>query len=466
MRAALVALAAFGAWAQEREQEIFGPQPAPKSEPSRLEQKAAEEPLKIGGQLYLRSLVSARQGQPPSEWTLSSPQIVDAYLDARPNDRVRGFLLGRMFWDPTVNAGQPGQFGIAQSGGPTVLLDQLWVAFDVARTVFVTAGRQHVKWGTGRFWSPTDWLHPLRRDPLTLFDSRTGTTMLRLHLPWEKRGWNFTAVALLEGAVQAGTQVDTTAIGAGTYANADRIGKVAGAARAELVLGTLEVGLDAIVRRGNAKGGVDFSAGIWELDVHGEVAIKTGSDVPLWQLAPGGTPGDLLFGYQAYQPTSLTPAATLGLSWSYKYSDEDTVTLGAEYFYNANGYDDAKIYPFLLLQQFTAGAAAFNPFYLGRHYTGAFLFIPRPGRWNDTTITLSTLGNLSDRSFVSRLDWQVGLLTYLGLEIYGQVHYGNREGELRFGLDLPPFQIGGETTPAIHLAPPAFALGVNLRLKI
>ena len=31
--------------------------------------------------------------------------------------------------------------------------------------VFVTAGKQHVRWGTGRFWQPTDYLHPRQAQP-------------------------------------------------------------------------------------------------------------------------------------------------------------------------------------------------------------------------------------------------------------------------------------------------------------
>ena len=32
---------------------------------------------------------------PPSGWLLTSPNLVDVYLDTRPNDRVRAFVLGR-----------------------------------------------------------------------------------------------------------------------------------------------------------------------------------------------------------------------------------------------------------------------------------------------------------------------------------------------------------------------------------
>lgn len=475
--------------APARETEMFGVPEAerqPSGTAARLEEKAGSEPLKIGGQFYLRAGLSARRDQPASQWTLSSPNLLDAYLDARPNDRVRAFVLGRVAFDPTVDSGSTSALGAAQTGGPKVSLDQLWVAFDIERTVFVTAGRQHVKWGTGRFWSPTDFLHPVRKDPLALFDSRTGTTMLRVHVPWEKRGWNFTAVALLEGSAPAGTQTDAqTGAGAaapsGAYSSADLLGKVAGAARAEVVLGAAEFGLDVIARRGKfvngawqggeVKGGVDFSAAIWELDVYGDLALKTGTDVPLYELVPGGSWTNYLSDYRAKSPSGFTPAATLGASWSWKYSDEDTLTLGAEYFFNANGYDDARIYPYLLGRALVAGEAAFNPFYLGQHYAGLFAFVPRPGSWNNTSITLSALGNLSDRSFLARLDWGVTVLTYLSLELYGAVHFGSGDGEFRLGIDVPSFpyvDAAGQLqhSPEVHLPPPLFDVGVNLRVKL
>ena len=86
--------------------------------------------------------------------------------------------------------------------GPTraSLLDQAWLRFDIEHTVFVTAGKQHVKWGTARFWNPTDFLPPQRRDPLAVFDARTGASMLKLHVPWEAKGWNFYGIGLLDNA--------------------------------------------------------------------------------------------------------------------------------------------------------------------------------------------------------------------------------------------------------------------------
>ena len=144
-----------------------------------------------------------------------------------------------------------------------------------------------------------------------------------------------------------------------------------------------------------------------------------------------------------------------------KYSDEDAVTFGAEYFYDRSGYESPRIYPVLLGvalvapldvaagTKFAGQPNPFTPFYLGRHYAGAFASLPSPGRWNDTTFTLSVLGNLSDKSFVARLDHSVLLLTYLRLETYVAGHFGAREGEFRLGFSLPPQSLGGQPVQAL-----------------
>ncbi|MFN7134097.1 MAG: hypothetical protein ACK4N5_18610 [Myxococcales bacterium] len=88
-----------------------------------------------------------------------------------------------------------------------------------------------------------------------------------------------------------------------------------------------------------------------------------------------------------------------------------------------------------------------------------------PGRWNDTSFTLSNLGNLSDRSFITRLDYSVQILTYLRLEAFGAVHYGTRGGEFRFGTHIPA-QVAGSGSAPIIIPAPTFELGVGLRVNI
>ncbi|HYO73095.1 MAG TPA: hypothetical protein VEU33_44235, partial [Archangium sp.] len=228
-------------------------------------EEAVEDPLKIGGRFYLRALSQGSEGVSFGNTAISAPMLVDGYFDARPTDRLRGFVLGRLTFDPTRKEGSGSllpSLSSASAADPRVLLDQAWLRFDLEHKVFITAGKQHVKWGTSRFWNPTDFLSPQRRDPLALFDARTGATMLKVHVPWEARGWNFYAIGLLDNAGPA-----------------DTLGRVGGAARAEVVLGSTELGFDAVLQRGRKpRFGLDFSSGVGPIDIYGELAVSRGLD--------------------------------------------------------------------------------------------------------------------------------------------------------------------------------------------
>jgi hypothetical protein len=53
------------------------------------------------------------------------------------------------------------------------------------------------------------------------------------------------------------------------------------------------------------------------------------------------------------------------------------------------------------------------------------------------TFSFNTFANLSDRSYPSRLDYNVKLLTHISLDLYGDVHYGTDGGKFRFGSTPP-----------------------------
>ena len=439
--------------------------------------QAPDNPLQIGGQLYLRSQASGQQGN--DAWTFDAPSLLDVYMDARPNPRVRAFVLGRMSFDPTVapttttssttlmngSAGAitggsaTGFSSFTTARGPTSILDQMWIRFDILSRLFITAGKQHVRWGTGRFWQPTDYLHPLKRNPLDVFDVRPGTTMVKLDVPWEERGWNFYGFGVFEDPNLA----------------TGYLKDIAGGARAEIVLLGAEIGLDALVKdTQKPRYGIDFSTGIWELDIHGDVGIRSGEDfcnvVPAATGRPvngGGTCPAM--GTASMDPTIMTQAAMFdvapltgikvqavgGIEWSHKYNDNDMFTLGSEYFYNQPGYSDTSVYPGLLLN--SNYTPILNFFYTGRQYAALYASFPAPYSWNLTTFTLSTLSNLTDQSFISRLDYSYTLLTHITLEAFVGVHYGHSGGEFRLGFDIPGL---GSRDPSL------IDLGAALRLKI
>jgi hypothetical protein len=169
-----------------------------------------------------------------------------------------------------------------------------------------------------------------------------------------------------------------------------------------------------------------------------------------------------------YGASGVKPQVVGGANWSRKYNDNDVFTVGGEYFYNSVGYRDASLYPGLLFND--ACTPLLNFFYTGRHYASLFASFPAPYSWNYSTFTLSTIGNLSDLSFVSRLDYSVTLLTHLTFEAFLAVHYG-QVGEFRLSFDVPATETCLGTfctppTPGRHINASVADLGVALRLKI
>ena len=394
---------------------------------------AADDRLAVGGNLYLRADMAAPVEPSLEDLTLSTPNLFDLYMDARPNDRVRGYVQGRLRFNPTVIDGSLNSFGQAQEA-ETVVLDQAWLKFDAGQKLFVTAGQQRIKWGSGRFWNPTDFLNGEALDPLAAFDERTGVSLVKLHLPVNTA--NFYVV--------------------GSFDEADHVDEIGGTARAEVPLGETELTATASLRKDRPlRLGADVSSGLGIFDVHVEGAVQKGITTPYYK-------GELdLASFTLPEATSVeedwVPQVVAGAELTLRYSDQDTVSFGAEYFYNGLGYDEPDLYPWLsvgptvdcYLAKVQAGdlegadacvgsqPSAFRPFYLGRHYAAAYAYLADPGGWNDTTFTLSALANLSDGSAILRFDHRVSLLSYLSVNSYISGHLGEEGGEFRYAVDIP-----------------------------
>ncbi|MCE9666617.1 hypothetical protein LY474_02225 [Myxococcus stipitatus] len=431
-------------------------------------EEAVDDPLKIGGQFYLRGYAAGTEESSFGDTNFAAPTLVDGYFDARPTDRLRAFVVGRLSYDPTVPAQTLTPTGEPGLANPRVLLDQAWLRFDIERTVFLTVGKQHVKWGTGQIWNPTDFLSPQRRNPLAFVDLRTGVYMLKVHVPWETRGWNFYGIAVMDDlGSNSGALIDNAGNPTSTPADnpVDSLGRIGGALRAEVVVGPAELGLSAVAQRDRKpRFGFDLSSGLGPVDVYGEIGLKKSTDQPQYRLPEGATVDDVLTGkaqVEAFFPSGLTPQVTGGVNYSLTYGENDVAVLGVEYFYNSTGYPSSIGYPYLFLQQ------AYQPLYVGRHYGAVYLFLDRPGSLERTSFNVFTLANLSDNSLITRLNMTHRALSYLTVEGYGAVHYGHKGGEFRLGFSIPERQLGdGTVIPGIAVPVPTFELGAGLRISI
>lgn len=429
-----------------------------------------EDPLAVGGQLWLWIQAAKLRNTPWDEVDVASPSFMDVYLDARPNDRLRAYARGRVNYDPTIDPNAPSLTGIAPQQ-TRARLDQLWLKFDLWRRVFVTAGKQRIRWGTGRIWNPTDFLNPLRRDSLDFLDVRLGVSLVKVHVPIESLGWNFYAIAALDGA--------------------DTVKDVGGALRAEVLVGPAEVALSAALQRDlPVRLGADVSMPVWEFDLRVEAALVHDVRRPFFDEASDASfirdidviadvdTAREVFG--ALQGTPLDrsddwiPQIVVGVDYTVKYNDEDTLVLSLEYFFNDAGTDLTGTYLPLL---FSGG---FEALYVGRHYVSAAAVLVAPGDWDDSSISLVGLANLSDRSGLVRLNYTVRVLTYLTVNAFAAAFLGPAGGEFTLQFRVPPVdpelvdgldQISGTTIPTeltggLSFEPPHLQMGFTLVLTL
>lgn len=415
--------------------------------------------LDIGGLFYMRNgvfLVDIADGKRWWNQQLTMNNLVDVYFDARPNDRVRAFIRGRMLHNPVTTAGNTAAiFGISTGNSPvTMVLDQLWLKTDINRRIYLTVGNQHVRWGATRLWNPVDVIYATRRNPLTLFDQRTGLPMVKLQVPIEVKlfgtpnSWNAYLIALNDSA-----------------SDLEHVG-VAG--RLEAVIGTAELGFSAVKRKGkDARFGVDWSAGVWELDVTGEFGVRLDANNDVHWMVSGG------------------------LQYGFKINDDDTVYLGAEYFHNPDGFADASGAAYSIATTLAAAQASgvpptgfgYTPFYVGQNYAAFFAVAAAPGSWDDTNFTVSVLSNLSDGTGVAQLIVTQRFFNDLTLELSAGAFFGS-EGEFRgYGQSLEdasmhvareqlkvdplPQPIADQIKAGLAQIPrPAGQIGANLRLAL
>ncbi|MBL8953801.1 MAG: hypothetical protein JNK82_23700 [Myxococcaceae bacterium] len=412
------------------------------------------DPLKIGGTLYLRAQGYRAENQPVDKVTFSAPNLLDAYLDAQPIDRVRGIVVGRLLYEPTRATGQASGFsgqGLSTVSAPSqnlaVFLDQMYLRFDIARTVFVTVGRQKIKWGTARIWNPTDAINAQRRDPLQPFDLRLGVNALKLHLPIEKLGWNFYAYGLLDNNGPAST-----------------LGQLGGAGRAEFVIPKVraEVGFDAAFVQGRRpRYGIDISFPLPDpipVDLLGEVAFRDGRDFTVRRLRDGVDPTMNPLGfYTQEQGSGVVAQVAVGAQVAIPFLDINVLTVGVEYFYNPVGVNSPLLYPVLFQQN------DYTAFYAAQHYGAAFVLLAGlpQARWISGNFSL--LMNFTDLSGIARLDVFFRVLTYLSIETFVSGNFGSKGGELKPyfpAIALPD----GTLTPFVPA--PAASFGLGLRVNI
>jgi hypothetical protein len=243
--------------------------------------------------------------------------------------------------------------------------------------------------------------------------------------------------------------------------------RIGGALRAEVAWQQLQIAASFAARgRGPTQLGLDVSAGVGPVDLFAEVALEHGLVRTFWEGSFTFDPLELPEPVDQSDRWFLQAAG--GAELSISYTDRDVVQLGAEYFYNQTGYPNGDLHLWLLARD-AFGASRegpeFIPFRLGRHYAAAFILLPSPGDLEDMTFRILGIGNLSDRSFLARLDWFATVFSFVRINLFTSVHFG-RIGELRLEIDIPPTDLSPILEDGFYVPPPRLNAGIEVRVSI
>ncbi len=404
--------------------------------------EAVSDPLKIGGSLLMFAQGYFQETRPFLDGSLSAPMILDVYLDGRPSDRLRAFVNGRLQFDPTFPAGDgssnttnasqaTGTFvGLtpATRANPSVFLDQLWLRFDIARKVYLTIGRQKIRWGVSRIWYPTDFLNSRPRDAFNPFDVRLGVNAVKVHVPVESLGWNFYAYGLLDG-------VNVTSSGL-------KLHQLGGAVRGEFVIGPAEIGIGGVWQEGRRQRyAVDVSTALGPFDLYAEAAFRDGQDFALFSYPDGLTEDNLLANVgniTAKASPRVVVQASGGASFQFNYTDKNFAIVAVEYFYNPVGYESPVGYQVQTFAPAVLGKTL-DPsqsvaLYQGKHNLGVTLVSPGVPGADWITVSLSNVIIMNDPAAITRLDVIFRVLNFLSVQAFASVFYGQPGGQLRFKL--------------------------------
>ena len=338
------------------------------------------ETLQVGGRLEWRNQSAQQEQQKFQMAKYSQLKRADIYFDSRPNPDVRSLLRLRFSEEVPANSrrdDQPAATSTACEKCVKTEIGEFWFKWDTANSVFYTLGKQQLKWGSGRLWNPTDFTAGSVRDPLALFDSRLGQELFKVHIPIESYGFNYYAIAQFD--------------------NMKRSDDIGGALRGEFAFGGIaEAALSFQTRQDKPiQAGFDVSSGLGPLDVYTEVAVTKRQGRTFYKGRIDPTTGQLPTEEDREDETFRQIVG--GLQYTYKYSDEDNVTIGGEYFDNGLGYDDRVLELYALIKQQA------TPLYAGRRYAGVYLRLASPGTWNDTSFFVNSIKNVSDKTSVSRV---------------------------------------------------------------
>lgn len=388
---------------------------------------------------YTKDLSGVERTLETMQFDVSPPAEVDGILNITPpGGTMRGYLLGRLLFDPFVEP---------PDNPLQAILDQLWLRWEAADWLYLTVGRQHMKWGQGSIFRPTDFLRKVNPTPLEKYDLRPGIDMFRVQIPVKPINQTLYGLAFVD-----------------TFGEGENRLRKGAAFRVEQAFTAGEFAASAVfVDQRKPRYGFDINFGLGPFDVYGEVAMLHDPDSQRWARQSDGSFAPVT--YKPPQPSWWTfdsigfPAfrASGGALTRLRAFDVFEVWLRAEGMYNQLGYDDHSTLTWI---NYTGD---YEPLYFSKYY-GLFQMNVTKRSSYEPQVSVAALANLVDRSGIVRFDFGFYPMLSSQLGAFLEIPFGRRGGELRFVPD-PSVSIDPDVltldTSAIRL----FRFGISGRLQ-
>ncbi|TXT42671.1 MAG: hypothetical protein FD137_2066 [Spirochaetes bacterium] len=427
---------------------LFGDEPVvaqESSEESKIDPVASltkTEGVRIGG-LFSGSLSSAFTWN--KLWDGSSPLFNPEnraltlglggtlFFDARPEENFRVYGSAKTSW-PFLRTDS----GVSV---PNLQIFELFSDFSLDDRIFFRFGKSTVKWGVGYFWSPADVIN---LESINIFDAETpreGPVNFRVHLPLLGSQSNFYIYTILDSS---DVKFETSAL----------------AAKAELLLGSYELGLGGYYRYDTAERAMLTLTGpLGDLDIFGEAMVSRGSTKTFVDSILPTSPYTIATSDRGKNRAEYFFSASAG----FLYSNRDkNLSVIAQYFFNGEGYAPA-LRDSLIADGKTAIANAGGPdsslgkglsaglagllLGSGQHY--AALNLSKGEVFGeDLSVSLLALANLSDLSGIVKPSLAWSVTENFSLTASPTFFFGPEEGEYSFvaGGNIVTFTLGARLT--------------------
>ena len=360
-----------------------------KSEISQSEKSETEKDrLQIGG--YLSSELDYARFN--SLNFISTPNTLSLYLDSKLRHDIRAYVLGRLIFNPSNDDKTVSPLTGQTLNKNTLLLDEMKLMFNLENYVFLTVGKQKIKWGASKFWNPTDTLNQTQKDLFKSEDNRSGISMVKANIPI------FSSNLYLFGVLDNVTTAEQTKF----------------AARFELPISSAEFSTSFVAQKDKKSVfNFDTSFAFFDFDFYSEFSYSRGSNGIHYS---NGVQDN------SYENKDILKSS-VGGNYEWKYNDKNTLIFGAEYFYNGDGYSNNKNYLTVILKQL------YVPYYLSQNYLMGSVIAQNIFGWNDTNMSIFHITNVTDHSNILRFQWNS--IFYRDLNVFAAVgyHYGNSNGE-------------------------------------